>query len=423
MKKILKNCIWILPAGVVLGVVLLLFSFLIPASCFQGRLAGAAAVLAQEDVYPLEDYSRRQMDNYTDSIMLLEADYDGPESLWAKAINVYRVGQKGHGPYKAVVDQTRLGDADAYRASYARYWHGFLVFLRPAYAMLGYLGIRHLNMLLQYALLTLLLLLLRWRCPQALLPFILTVLLLAPTAITRSLQFSSVYYVVLFTSLLLLWDPGELLAGDRAAYLFLLAGMATVYLDLLTYPTASLTIPLTLLCAREARGACPPRESLRRVLLCAALWFLGYGCMWAGKWLLAALLGGGDFLESLLNVIRTRSSATNGYNDHVSRTRALWVNVKMLFENRHLLLLTGFYAGAALLLRLRGLARRGAGADRRLLLFLIPAAIGPCWLLLLSNHSTIHCWFTYRTLAATVFSLLTALGLAAEARGEEEKNG
>ena len=63
-------------------------------------------------------------------------------------------------------------------------------------------------------------------------------------------------------------------------------------------------------------------------------------------------------------------------------------------------------------------------AHAYLLLFLIPAAVPVGWNLLLSNHGTIHCWFTYRALAPALFSLLTALSLAA-GRGEEreKRNG
>lgn len=424
MKKILRNCIWIVPAGILLGFLLLLLSFLFPGALCARQEKAAAAILKEEGTYPLEIYSQRQMDNYTDSLMLLEAADEGTESLLDKAVNIYHTAEKGRSPAATLADQLEPGTVKTYRNAYSRYWHGFLIFLKPAYALLGFNGIRTLNLAIQHGLLTALLLLLYRRRTACLLPFLLTVLFLAPTAIGKSLQFSSVYYIILIESILLLWNPKQLLSGDRVGYLFLFSGMLTAYLDLLTYPTAALTVPLVLLCVRELREETGRREALRRMLLCVLLWFVGYAGMWAGKWLIAAAYNGGDFVTGLLNTMKKRTSETNAYRDHVSRGRALWVNIKMMFENRHLLLLTAFYAIAqsALCLRSRGGTGKGYGAG--LLLFLIPAAVPVGWNLLLSNHGTIHCWFTYRALAPALFSLLTALSLAA-GRGEEreKRNG
>ena len=413
MRNIFRNTIWILPAGILLGFLLLLASFLLPGSLCKQREKAAAVILKEEGTYPLENYSRRQLDNYTDSLMLLEAAYEGDESLLAKAVNIYCKAERGRSPAATLADQLDPETVEIYRDDYPRYWHGFLIFLKPVYALLGYNGIRTQNLVLQHGLLMAILLLLHRRRSAALFPFVLMILFWAPTAIGKSLQFSSIYYVVLLESLLLLWQPGGLLRGERVGYLFLFSGMAVAYLDLLTYPTAALTVPLTLLCMEEARQPGRVRSSVRKLLLCALLWFLGYAGMWAGKWLIAALCNGGAFLDQLLNIMQYRTSATNGLHDHVSRGRALWVNYKMLFENRHLLLLTAFYVLGMLLcwLRQRGGTVRSYG--KKLLLFLIPAAIAVGWNLIMSNHSTVHCYYTFRTQAPVLFSLLTALSMAA----------
>ena len=43
------------------------------------------------------------------------------------------------------------------------------------------------------------------------------------------------------------------------------------------------------------------------------------------------------------------------------------------------------------------------------LALLIPALIPMLWILVVSNHSWNHTWFTYRTLAPSIFSLLSLL--------------
>ena len=56
-------------------------------------------------------------------------------------------------------------------------------------------------------------------------------------------------------------------------------------------------------------------------------------------------------------------------------------------ENRHLLILTAFYALAMLIRCLKGKGAAVRQYGLRLLLFLIPAAIAAGWNLLLINHS------------------------------------
>jgi len=419
MRKIFLNCIWILPCAVALGLALVALSLLLPPADHDSRVLPAADIIRAESPYPQETYSQRMLDNDTDSLMLLEAADAGEEGLLDRAIHVYYTAERGRVPNATLVDQLPPGTVETYRHSYARYWHGFMVFLRPAFALLGYNGIRTLNLVLQHALLMAVLLLLQRRCPACLFPFLLTVLFLAPTAIGKSLQFSSVYYLILISCLLLLWNPKGLLRGDRAGWLFLFSGIAVAYLDLLTWPTAALTLPLVLLCAREYREGRSVRESLRRLGLCALLWFIGYAGMWAGKWLLALVSDGAGFFTNLLEIMGRRSSATNGFQTRVSRGRCLWVNLRTLFENRHLLLLTAFYVLGQGYVLLKGKAA-GRVQLRQLSVFLLPPLIAAGWILLLSNHATVHSWFTYRTLAPGLFSLLTALSLAAAGNRERE---
>ena len=190
--------------------------------------------------------------------------------------------------------------------------------------------------------------------------------------------------------------------------LFTLTGCLTSYLDLLTCPLVSFGVPCALclcLAATDWKGG------LKLALTALFCWGIGYGGMWAGKWLLSALLGGEDI--GLLDTLRLRSSAM-GAPDPLG---AVAVIVKRLLVQLRVPML-----GAALLLALvLGVLflRRSPWEKLKSLEWLPWAAL--CllpffWIAFTQNHSYIHRWFVYRLLAICVFGGLCMLARLAEKR-------
>ena len=397
--KLFRNSLLVLLAAILLGFLLLCAVYCLPESLFQSELEESAQVFQWEGRYPAEPYSQKTLDSFTDALMLLEAGNGGGEAPVSAAIAASYTLLPGASPDETLVRLYLDGEAEAARpAPYGRYWHGYLLFLKPLLAFFSYAQIRSIGTTVQFALLLGVLLLMLKKRRECLLPFLLTVLLLAPTAIALSLQFSSCYLLMLLEALLLLWDPKKLLNRRTLPYFFLLAGILTSYLDLLTAPTLTLSVPLVLVLSAEKE-----KGSLRSALLLCLMWGFGYAGMWAGKWLLASVQPG--FLAELLSSLSSRVSSSDEAGAQITRLAALRETAKELFSNRFLnraaVLLAVFSAGGSL--RRRELLRAAH------LRYLLPAAVPVLWILLLANHSYVHSWFTYRTLAPAVFALLMAL--------------
>lgn len=110
-----------------------------------------AEVLEQEGVFPsLTKLCTSQLDNWTDSTMLLNAAYAGDESTIDKAMMVYcrRIEEKN--PYESLIEEYINGETDTYVNSYGRYWHGYLVFLKPLLCIFNYRNIRQINFCIQF---------------------------------------------------------------------------------------------------------------------------------------------------------------------------------------------------------------------------------------------------------------------------------
>ena len=417
--KLIRNSVLLLLLCVAAGFALLAAAYALPASAMQDECYESVHVFLPEERVDRDPLTGHSQANFTDALFLLEAAYQGEESRLNQTVaNYFRAtpglyngtfektegliffGEEYVNPAKTMVD-LYVYEADSIRVSYSRYWHGYLIFLKPLLCLFNYTQIRLLWFAAETLLTAAAIFLFYKKERRALLPFVLMLLLMAPSCVARSLQYCSTYILMLVGTILVLWSEREKLYP----YLFLLLGILSAYLDLLTAPSISLTVPLCVLCLRKGSG----REiGLKQLCLYVFLWGAGYGGMWAAKWALAWLWQGQAFLGDLFGAVSTRASSAVG-EDEVSRAAMLRFNLAELFSVPWVNIPVIAYAAAAPLL---GLVNRKKGerfdvlrAGKLCVPFLFPLV----WLLVLCNHSYIHSHFTFRVLAPCVFALLLAL--------------
>lgn len=384
------------------------FSFVFPASSMTGNMKKSAELLNSEECTPHEPSSNKVIDNYTDSLMLLQAAYAGEESIFDKGVGVYFNLIDDMRPYESLLAEYLDNDKSGVRSTrFTHYWQGYLIFLRPLLVLGDYGMIRILNgAALSVLTLIVILLLVRFQ-PRALIPFCLCVLLAAPTAICNNMNFSSICYISLIGIILLFWNPKHCFDGDGVRYLFFGIGIATTFFDYLTAPTVPLALLLALVCMQREDSD----KRLQLMIECLFCWGFGYATMWLGKWVIALIVKRQDFLNSLLYHLTMRFSKTSLTNESVTRVGTLNLNLSVLLENKYINYLIIAYG---LILAVNNLYNRKRVTYKRtdtFLLLFIPALIGIAWILILTNHSNVHYWFTYRTLIPCVFSMVCAFDL------------
>lgn len=417
--KLIRNSILLLLLCVIAGFALLAAAYALPASAMQDECYESVHSFLPEERVDRDPLTGHSQDNFTDALFLLEAAYPGGEPLLEQTVaNYFRAtpglyngrfektegliffGEEYVNPAKTVVDLYNY-ESDSIRVSYSRYWHGYLVLLKPLLCLFNYSQVRLICLAAETLLAAAAVLLLLKKERRAVLPFLLMLLLMAPSSVARSLQYCSTYVLMLAGTILVLACEKRKLYP----YLFLLLGALAAYLDLLTAPSICLTAPLAVLCLR--RGG--EREiPLGQLCLYVLLWGAGYGGMWAAKWLLAWLWQGQAFLGDLFGSVSSRASSVVGESE-VSRLEMLSRNLSELFSVTWVTIPVLAYAAAAPLL---GLAKRKRGERfdaARAAKLCVPFLVPPVWLLVLCNHSYIHSFFTFRTLAPCVLALLLAL--------------
>ena len=345
-----------------------------------------------------------QMDNFTGVLILKTAGYTGPESLLHKAFGGLRAempaapGETGWEAFCRYGDRSPDGGL-----SYSRYWHGYTLPLR---LLLCVLDVANLQMLLYFAQLVLMLIVLHGmgrRGLGRLIPgFFLSYFLMMPFALSVCLQYVPVSLLMLLGCVCVLrWDERIGRAVSMPAF-YALLGLLTNFFDLLTFPLVSLGFPLILeLALRMGRGE-GGRRLFLHTALCGAAWALGYGGMWALKWLLNGLVFGWGVLHGVLAQMGLRASDNGGT---LSRVAVLLQNADVMLAKKSYLLLAGL-TGLATLAPLAQAVLRGRRVrmDARAAVLLLPAAAAFLWMLVMANHVSDHTYFTYRTLTVAVFA-------------------
>ena len=295
----------------------------------------------------------------------------------------------------------------SYRLSYARYWHGYLVFLKPMLLFIEYGGIRLLNMALQTLLFAAVVYLAGRRVSgKYVFALALSIAALLLPVIALCMQYSVIYYLLMGALLAVLKIGPRLRERKRYLDFFFFIGMCANYFDLLTYPLVTLGLPLValllMLRPTEKEGVCISLGS-------GVVWALGFGGIWGIKWLLAQAVTGEHVLASATDAALLRSGTQGG--GVIYRFRAIAEALKAYLCKPWFLLAAALFLLLVLLIavgRLRIHSFRGKVPALALLgIGLIPFA----WFFLFAEHTVYHP-FPHRILAVTFFawgSLLAAI--------------
>jgi hypothetical protein len=302
------------------------------------------------------------------------------------------------------------GDANSY-FYYWRYWHGYQVLSRPILALTDTKGLR-LTVLLLVSASLLAFLTSVFKSLGAAYVYIFLISLLSAPLYSQFLlvSHSGVWIISLAFASFLLFVVREKprFFETHCLEMFFVVGMGTAYVDMLTDPLVTLTIPLLVL---FWRGAWPItlnlRSSAATAFLLSSCWMLGYAGCWSAKWVLAvAVLPSASLAEVAAKVFGRLSGTLSG----LAPGQATSLNsIKVNFAQAQI----GFaILSTAAALRLLVMRRYAVPAFRSIDRFATATwivSLPIVWLALLRNHSIVHAFFVAPILIPSFALLLATL--------------
>ena len=295
---------------------------------------------------------------------------------------------------------------------YPRYWHGYQVLLRPLTAVFQVQELRYLGMLLFYLLFfwSAWLIAQKTRFANAMI-YVLTIASGYLVAVSTCFQYLTTFYVLFLSLIVLLSRYGGKKPADVMLFFFVV-GMVENFFDFLTYPIITLGIPMILLLWLRVRDEqAGAKENLCFLFRGSVCWGLGYALTWIAKWLIATVVLGVRYFWRTMSVVQYRLQGNEEEPldrlGTIRRNLKAWMNVQdggIITWSKVVIVV--FLIAVVLVLWKKLKDQRTVRAYFPMLLVALYPYI---WYLVMSNHSQIHYWYTYRAQLVTLFGGLVFL--------------
>ncbi len=408
ISGVVASHILILISGAALGIVALLLVHLLPTEPMKKHVYWSMGMLEKEftDETLIDGFDATLTGSFTDCLMLEHAVYTSEKhTLFEQVLHMYRGeshSPEGWWPGYSLKDYLE-NVPQQWEVEYSRYWHGYLVILKPLLLFFSLNIIRLMNASLQLIIAGLVLI--GFCEKKAYLPargFLISLPFLFFVSTYASLSLSICFYIM--TAALLIELKSDEYLNRKGLYgkFFLVLGMITAYFDFLTYPLITLLYPLCVYLYLHEKSF---GENIVGMVKYSMEWFVGYMGLWAAKWVLVDLFTGSAVIENALSTILTRTQSAAGGSRANGLISVLSKNLAVYGNWCYVLLIAAWLL--ILLLRLkRGQEKNENSAGGKMAYFVL--ALYPIgWYFVTQNHAEEHWQFTCRILAAGVFAGVT----------------
>ena len=420
MGKRILGIIEYLVIAAVAGFLLIVGVYALPKTRMVNNINRSKELLETEGNYRYwaTDVLNTQSDNFTDSLMADIAINPGTgKLLYDSMINCY-VGWADTDNSSTWLLRVAGGEPlyEGYeQVVYGRYWHGYLVWMKPLLLFFNIPELRIINMGLQLFLLCwMMILLYRELGLLACLGVGIGLFSMNPITMALSLQFSSIYYIVLVTLIVMLRHRKYIESRNLWWAVFLWSGIAVAFFDLMTYPAVAMGIPLIVYLMLKNDGTW---KHILNVIRLSIDWVIGYAGMWVIKWFIGSAFTGYDLVADGLGAVGLRSSG------EVANINMSYLNV--LQENFHTIFTKPlpFFTAVFVLVLIIGLVSRKlkfSVSGSKILPLVLVGTYPFIWYFVIRNHSIVHVWFTHRVFAITVTALCALPYCFLKVKGTEQ---
>lgn len=370
--------------------------YCIPTSWILPHVEQSLEVMEVEGERPMYFFYRHSaiVDNHTDKLMI--------ESLIQN--------RDYYNPIQASVSVNQ----------YPRYWHGYQVLLRPLMVVFQVQELRYLGMMVFHLLFFVSAWLLAKKTkPVIAMLYVLTVASAYIVVVAACFQYLTTFLVLFSSLIVLLTKYGRQKPINYLMY-FMVVGMVENFFDFLTYPIITLGIPLIVLLWLQVRdNEAGFKENFGLMFTSSAAWGIGYAMTWIAKWGITVVVLGIRYFWRTMDVVQYRLQGSE--EDPLDRLGTIRRNLKAWMNVQDGGVISWSKVVLVLLLIAILLIVWKKVKEKKTMIAYIPILFVACypylWYLVMSNHSQIHYWYTYRAQLVTLFGgLVFLVGILKEKR-------
>lgn len=391
---------------------------LIPNHFIKENMVQSSRIIGKSEAFAYCDGDRMNgiADNYADSIWLNVAWFMGKGNPVISSVNTRYYDGDGQGQnvglYLAVTEATTLANID-----YTRYWHGTAGVIRILHLFTDVNGIRYLGFMFVLGLAAILMIFLIKKGKDSIaLAFFLSLCAVKIWNLRLSMEYQPAYIIGFFICVLYLLL--EKRGNDALVIPAIIGGELIAFFDFLTTETVTILLPLILIVTVRAleNRLGTWKENRKFLFVQGMLWILSYAVTIGLKWILASIVLGENQLVSAISSVQERINGSVALgeekNPMLQVLAAPAANLTVLFGGTKRIDKFPLMAGTLLvivfcIIFVIGMVKT-TGEKKTAIGMLF--GLGTVILLrymILSNHSYLHSFFTYRGMISFIMAMLS----------------
>lgn len=277
---------------------------------------------------------------------------------------------------------------------YARYWHGYMIFLRPLLIIFNIQQIRILFTIILVGLSLVLLYLLYKKINLiTAISFALGLFSCSIFIVGQSLSEIPVFIVTLITSIILLLKKD---VNKNLGIIFFIGGSLIGSMDLLTEPLIPLLIPITVyFLIAQKQEKMNWKDALKKYIYLCFIWVVAYIATWMLKWVILDIVKNrGIFAQALDQILVRSASKTMTYKATLKR-----IYVHFSPSSLYMVLIP-----MIIIIIIGTIKEKNKKSKIQICLlpFIINMVAPFVWYFVIKNHSYIHPFFAYKLLFISV---------------------
>lgn len=434
MKKYKRFIQWIGLYTILLGILwlFLMAAAKIPNNLIKENMIKSAVTIGKSDAFAYCDGNKMNgiADNYADSIWLNVAWFMGKGSPVKASLDTwyYDGEQAGEniGLYLSVTEEITEPNTD-----YTRYWHGTAGVIRILHLFTDVTGIKNLGFLTILTLAAVvMILLIRDGKDFLAVAFFISICMIKIWNVRLSMEYQPAFILAFLMCIFYLCMERK--GNNILLFLAIAGGELIAFFDFLTTETMVILLPLILVITIRAwDGRTGTRkENFKFVITQGMAWGVSYGATIFMKWILASAITGENKFLSALHMAKERVNGEvpmkEGANSILQIFSAPAANLSILFGGTERIEDLALAAGIVFLIAFFVISVLGmwkVKKERQTAVIML-SVLGSVILLrymVLSNHSYLHAFFTYRGMVSMILAMLSMILLSIS--NEVHKNG
>ena len=311
------------------------------------------------------------------------------------------------------------------QTEYTRYWHGYIVLLKP---LLMFFGIEQIHIISAIVLMILVLVIMKqlWNIDKKIvIPLLIAFYMISIFIVPQCFEYTWVFMIAFIVSIIVLKiDNGD---NKKLYPIFWITGMLTCFFDFLTVEMLTILLPLMFIIIKRNKQdkLTGFKDILKFIIASILIWGISYIAMYIAKWIIASIVLNKNYI---IEAIQKGSTRINGEVRYVEEER-MWIEaIRRNFNNLYpiyfirkkfiiYILLPVILVIFLLINNYRHKNKYNGYIYGLLIIGLLPYAR----YILLPNHSCYHYIFTFRLQLVTIVCFFAIIMQAFVKKNKEGK--